>query len=203
MRKIGAVLPVLLLLGLPAAGEEEGGWAFSATTFEYFAPGAENFLLPVLAADHGALHLEARYNYEAQDAGSVWLGANFSGGEKLEWEITPMIGGVFGDVSGLAPGYEGSLAWRKLELYSEGEYVFDTGDSSESFFYNWSELAYAPADWFRFGLVTQRTRAYETERDIERGLLVGFTYKRLDASAYVFNPDDEDPTVVVALSFDF
>ena len=38
-----------------------------------------------------------------------------------------MIGGVFGDTTGVAPGYKGSLSWWKLELYSEGEYVFDTG----------------------------------------------------------------------------
>ena len=55
-----------------------------------------------------------------------------------------MLGGVFGNTTGIAPGYKGSLSWWKLELYSEGEYVFDTGDSSESFFYNWSELTLAP-----------------------------------------------------------
>ena len=84
-------------------------------------------------------------------------------------------------------------------MYSEGEQVFDSDDSSDSFFYNWSELTLSPVDWFRFGLVTQRTRAYETDRDIQRGLLVGFSYRRLDLSAYVFNPDDDDPTLVVAV----
>ena len=43
-----------------------------------------------------------------------------------------------GSAKGVAPGYKGSLGWRKLELYSEGEYVFDTGDRSASFFYSWS-----------------------------------------------------------------
>ena len=38
-----------------------------------------------------------------------------------------MLGGVFGETTGVAPGYKGSLSWWKLELYSEGEYVFDTG----------------------------------------------------------------------------
>ena len=51
----------------------------------------------------------------------------------------------------MAPGYKGSLTWRKLEFYSEGEYVFDSGDSANSFFYNWSELSWAFAEWFRFG----------------------------------------------------
>jgi hypothetical protein len=86
------------------------------------------------------------------------------------------------------------MGWTKLELYSEGEYVVDTGDSSDSFFYNWSELTLAPVESFRFGLVTQRTRAYQTDRDIQRGLVAGFSFKRLDLTGYVFNPDDEKPT---------
>jgi hypothetical protein len=114
-----------------------------------------------------------------------------------------MLGGVFGNTTGIAPGYKGSLGWWKLELYSEGEYVVDPGDSSGSFFYNWSELTLAPVDWFRFGLVTQRTRLYQTDRDIQRGLLLGVSLKRLDLTAIVFNPDEDRPTMVFAAGFNF
>ena len=178
-------------------------WSFSASAYTYVVPDSENYVQPTFTADRGWLHLEARYNYEALDTGSAWVGYNFSGGEKLAWEFTPMLGGVFGDTAGIAPGYKGSLGLWKLELYSEGELVFDTGDSSDSFFYNWSELTLAPMDWFRFGLVTQRTRAYEADRDIERGLLVGFTYKKVDLSAYLLDPDADTPTFVVAVGLDF
>ena len=61
-----------------------------------------------------------------------------------------MLGGIFGDMNGIAPGYKGSLSWWKLQLYSEGEFAIDVGDTSESFFYNWSELTLSPWDWFRF-----------------------------------------------------
>jgi len=113
-----------------------------------------------------------------------------------------MLGGVFGETRGIAPGYKGSLSWWKLELYSEGEFVFDADDSSENFFYNWSELSLAPVEWFRFGLVTQRTRLYQSDREIQRGLLVGFTFKRVDLTTYVFNPDDK-PLFVFAVGFSF
>jgi hypothetical protein len=59
-----------------------------------------------LTADRGWLHLETRYNYENLETGSAWVGYNFSGGEKLKWEFTPMLGGVFGNTTGVAPGYE-------------------------------------------------------------------------------------------------
>ena len=57
------------------------------------------------------------------------------------------------------------MGWWKLELYSEGEYVVDTGNSDNNFFYNWSELTISPLDWFKVGMVTQRTRLYRTDRD--------------------------------------
>jgi len=166
-------------------------------------PDSRDYVQPTIAADRGWLHLEARYNYEALDTGSAWVGYNFGGGDKLAWAVTPMLGGVFGDLTGLAPGYEGSLGWWKVELYSEGEYVFDTRESADSFFYNWSELTYAPAEWFRFGVAAQRTRVYQTEHDIQRGLIVGFTYKWLDLAGYLFNPDDSKPVVLVSARVTF
>jgi hypothetical protein len=189
----------------PASAWEpaERDWSFSASVYTYIVPEGDDYAQPTVTADRDWLHLEARYNYEALKTGSAWVGYNFSGGEKLAWEFTPMIGGVFGDLNGVAPGYEGSLSWWKLELYSEGEYVFDTADSSGNFFYTWSELSLAPVDWFRFGLVVQRTKVYQTDFDIQRGLLVGFSYRKVDLTTYVFNPDDSQPTWVVAVALNF
>ena len=104
---------------------------------------------------------------------------------------------------GVAPGYKGSLSWWKLELYSEGEYVFDSKVHSDSFFYTWSELSLAPVDWFRFGFVAQRTRAYESDVDIQRGVLVGFTYKKIDLGAYVFDLEESKPMLVMSVGLNF
>jgi hypothetical protein len=183
--------------------EKEKSWSFSLSAYTYIVPDSREYVQPTVTADHGPLHLEARYNYEALETGSAWLGYNFSGGEKLSWAITPMLGGVFGETSGIAPGYKGSLSWWLLEFYSEGEYVIDTGDTSESFFYNWSELTLAPVKWFRFGLVTQRTRVYETDRDIQRGILVGFSLEKVSLTTYVLNPDESRPIWVIALALSF
>ncbi len=149
-------------------------WSFGASACTYIVPDSREFVQPTVTADRGWLHLEARYNYEALDTASAWVGYNLGGGDRLKWEFIPMLGGVFGDTAGIAPGYEGSLGWWKLELYSEGEYVIDTRDSADSYFYTWSELTLAPVEWFRFGLVAQRTRTYETDREMQRGVLGGF-----------------------------
>ncbi len=178
-------------------------WEFSTFAATYVVPDDSNFVQPSFTADRDWLHLEARFNYEALDTGSAWVGYNFSGGETVTWELTPMLGAVFGATDGIAPGYKGSLGWKKLEFYSEGEYVVDSAESADSFFYNWSELTFAPAESFRFGMVTQRTRVYQTDRDIQRGLLAGFSFNRLDLTGYVFNPDDEQPTFILAVTLTF
>jgi len=188
----------------PGAEDAEASqWSFSVSAYTYVVPDDHDYVQPTITADRGWLHLEARYNYEALETGSAWVGYNFSGGEALAWEITPMIGGVVGDTNGVAPGYKGSLGWWKLEFYSEGEYVFDTGDSSGHFFYAWSELSLSPVDWGRIGLAGQRTRAYQTDREIQRGVLGGVTYEGVDLTTYVFDPDTSEPTVVVALGVTF
>lgn len=186
------------------AAEASPAWEFEASAFGYFIPEDDDYLQPGLAADRGRLHLEARYNYEDRDTASVWAGANFAGtvGE-AEWELTPMLGGVFGDTRGVATGLSAWLGWRWLEFYTEGEFVFDTGSSDDSFAYFWSELSAWPVDWLRVGLVAQRTRAYDTELDVQRGVLVGIGGERWSLTGHVFNPDQDDAVVVVGATFGF
>jgi hypothetical protein len=188
--------------GAQTAVEPTQGWSFYASAYTYFVPEDEDYVQPTVTADRGWLHLEGRFNYEDRNTGSVWGGYNIGVGDEISLEITPMLGAVFGDTTGLAPGYKGSLTWRRLELSSEAEYVFDADDSADSFLYTWSELTIAPAEWWRAGLVVQRTKAYETAFDIQRGLLAGFTYGALDVTAHVFNPD-EDTTVVLGVGVGF
>lgn len=179
---------------------EKDAWSFSASAYAYFVPDSEDYVQPTITADRGWLHLETRANYEDLDTGSVWIGYNCSIGSDLTLDLTPMVGGVFGNTTGIAPGYKASLAWSDLTLYSEAEYVLDSSDSSASFFYAWSELTWAPVSCFRFGVVAQRTKVYETDRDVQRGLLLGLSFGRVDLTAHVFNPDDDQPTVVLAVN---
>jgi hypothetical protein len=117
--------------------------------------------------------------------------------------LTPMFGGVVGNTDGLVPGLELTLGLRPLELYSESEYVIDLGESSDSFFYTWSELRASPADWLSCGLVAQRTRLVHDSRDLQRGPYLGFTRGRIEGAAYFFNPGTDDHYFVGAISVTF
>jgi hypothetical protein len=188
----------------PAAAETVAAppphdWAFSVSGNDYIFPGEDDLLMGVATADRGALHLETRYNYEARNTGSVWGGWNWSTGTKVELEITPMLGAVFGDIDGVAPGCKMSLGWKRLDYYLESEVVLDAHHDEDNFIYAWSELGWKPVDWLRVGLVGQRTRVVEDGLDVQRGLLAQAIVGRWTFGADWFNPlGDESFTVIVA-----
>lgn len=178
-------------------------WSAAATVITYVVPDEGNYAQPTVTLDRKWLHVEGRLNYEALNTASLWVGYGLEGGSAVSWELTPRVGGAFGDVAGVAPGYAGSIAWWKLDFYSEGEYLFDLTRSADSFLYNWSELALAPADWLRVGLVTERTRVRATAREIQRGPFVALTFGRFDCAAYLLEAKHVAPTVALSLGWSF
>jgi hypothetical protein len=133
-------------------------WAFNLSVSGYDVPHGESFVSPTFTADRDTLHLEARYNYEGLQTGSLWVGYNLSAGKKLVLEVTPMLGGVFGNVNGIAPGLEVTVTYKKLQLYSANEYIFDTSAKAGNFFYTWTQLTYSPVPWFAAGYVVHDAR---------------------------------------------
>ncbi len=185
-----------------ASASNPAVWEFNAAANSYFIPD-DFFVLPVFLADKNKLHLEARYNYEDRETFSGWVGYNFMGGNNFEYTITPMIGGVVGLSDGIAPGIEITLSFKGFELYSEAENYFDFETSENDFFYMWTDLTYSPNDWLWFGLSGQRTRVYQTDLDIQRGLLIGAGLKQWELTTYVYNVASEDPFVMITLSKGF
>jgi hypothetical protein len=207
-----ALLAPVLACAAPDSGDAQSppspadapGWAFSATGMYYWPPDEDNFLLVIATADRGPLHLEARYNYEALDTGSLFAGWTFAGGDKLTYELTPMLGAVFGDTQGIAPGFEAGLAYGITDFYIEAEYLYDFDNHEDSYTYAWSEFGLTPLDWLRFGLVGQRTRVYRSDRDIQRGGFAQLMFGQVTLGLYVFNPDDDaDRLAVVSLGAEF
>jgi len=181
----------------------ESEWECSLSTSTYLVQNGRDYVNPNLVADRDWLHLEARYNYESIKTGSLWLGYNFSFGKKLAFEVTPMFGGVFGDITGIAPGYTISISYEPIEFSSQGEYFFDAGNRSGNFFYTWSELSCAPVTWFRAGIVLDRTKALGSNFEIRRGPLVGFKYKKVDFTTYWLSPGSRDAAFIFTVALNF
>ena len=185
------------------AAEGDDAWQFGITAYPTIVRGGDNYTSAIAVADRGPLHLEARYNYESVGARSAFVGWTFSGGETVAWELTPLAGGAWGDTRAIVPGFEAGVAWRRLDLYVEAEYVRDSGERDDSYFYAWTELGYRPVEWLRLGIAGQRTRAYDNDRDIQRGPFVQFTWRSITIGGYWFNPGSDEQVFVGSIGATF
>lgn len=210
---------LLLILLLPAVAAAQGTeaataakaetlsgaepWAFSLTVDGYIVPSNQSYVSPVVTADHNWLHLEGRYNDENLRTGSIWVGYNLSWGEKVVFEFTPMLGGVIGRTTGIAPGIEAALTYKKLQLSLSNEYVFDTGDKAGNFYDSWPQLTYSALEWLNCGLAAQHTKAFETKFKLQPGFFVGVSHKNLEFTTFVFDVGRADTSAVLEVGYSF
>jgi hypothetical protein len=204
---VAAPVIVYTQAATPAPAPPPAGPAWTATVSlsQFFFPNETDLFQPTLEVDRGALHLEARYNDEDTRSSSAFVGWNLSLGTKVTLEVTPLIGFVTGRTDGGIAGAKLDLTWRRLEAYSEGEFVRATRREN-TFFYSWSEFSVWVTEWLRGGFATQRTRAFRgfrRELAIERGGLVGVSGSRLEGTFYFFNPGSESRYFVASLSVSF
>ena len=200
----GAIPAAFLLLAPVVAAQDpapapEPTWEVSGSIFYSDPPGSEDRLTPILYADKGPLHLEARYNYEDLETLSLWAGWTFDAQGAIEGSLTPMLGAAVGDTDGIAPGLELDLGWRRVAWYAEMEYLFDAHDQDDDFFYSWSTLTYGFTDWLSAGLVAERSKLVDTDWSLQRGLALEFARGSVGFSLYAYNIGSDDSYAVVAL----
>ena len=178
-------------------------WAFAADAYYYIFPAEENILTVLAYVDYNAVHFEARYNYEGRNTASIFTGYRFETGNKLKFGVTPMLGYIFGDISGVIPAFKLDLAWKKFDFYSESEYVIDLAGKENNYFYTWSEVAISPFENFRTGISANRTRLYETGKELQRGVFAQYSFWKLTAGVHYFNPFSSDDFVIATLGIEF
>ncbi|MGH9148101.1 MAG: hypothetical protein ACRD1Q_15425 [Vicinamibacterales bacterium] len=177
-------------------------WSVDVTVGSYFVPD-DWYMQPTVIANRGRLHLESRYNYEDRESLSVFAGVNLEFGDKVTIALTPMFGVLVGRTDAILPALELDLVWGPIEFYSEAEYIIDVHDRSSSLFYNWSELSVWPTSWLRGGMVTQRVKIRETDREIQRGIFAGVGNSKLRGTLYVFKPGSDDRYAMLAVGLTF
>ena len=188
-----------------AALAHKNPWGVSASLTGYFGTSHDPFAVPVLGVEYQGLYLEARYNYEDFETGSIFLGWHFEmGDEYLGADITPLFGTVFGAIDGVAPGLLLEMSLGRWVFLSELEYVVLREASSESFVYNHSELSYELYGGLSFGILAEHSKTLGgSNRDVVPGLLAGMEGGRLNAVFYLFYPDEDEVTGAIELAFDF
>jgi len=209
MQKLFSFIALFILFHCCAKAQEQetstadSSWAFAASGYYYFIPDDKNTFTFIGTADYKRLHLETRYNYEDQNTGSVFAGWRFKTKGKVQFEAVPMMGIVFGNTNGIAPGIELSLSYYKFDYYSETEYVVDFSSNENNFLYTWGEIAFSPIESIRTGISYQRTRLYQTSFDTQRGIFAEYSFWKLTAGIFYFNPFSTNELVTATLTFDF
>ena len=202
-----SLLIVFFSLGLCAQDEQKESiqpkWKFSVWAEMFILPDEQDYFNPTFYARTDKLHLEARYNYEDYNTVSLWAGRRFLFGESVKFILVPMAAVVFGNTNGLSPGLEFEIMWKKFDLYSESEHVFDFQTQDNNFFYQYGELAIRPIQPIRAGLVVQRTRLFESERELQRGVFSEYYYKNFRAGVFWFSPFGEGEYWIASVSMDF
>ena len=201
--RIAAALAALALgcASVSARAQDEERWDFVATGYWNSPKSADDFASGIFTADRGALHLEARANYEAVHAQSAFVGWSFSWGDEVKLEATPIVGGVTGTARGPIAGLEATLSAGRFDYYLEAEHVRDREGGTYN--YAWAELGFKPAEWARLGVVGQRTRVYGSERETQRGGFVQLVKDRWTLGLYWFNPGSSEQVVIGALGVAF
>lgn len=185
-----------------AVAAPEGGWDIEPSLLTILYRDTIALWNPALTADHGNLHVEARYQWEDWRTASVWAGRWFGFGDAFHVDVAPMVGGVFGNTNGVAPGLLLEAEWKSLSFYTSSEYLVDAEDQANNFAYTWSELA-VDLDHLLVGIVAQRTRTWDSPLDLQRGLLLMREQGDLTFGMYLFNIGWTDPTVAFTVSYGF
>lgn len=209
--------PVLLALALalaasPAAAQaaapaQPRPWRFASYIDAYLDPEEDTYFVPTVFADRGVLHLEARYNYENFETASFFAGRAFTFGAGDDYlKLTPMVGVFLGQSSGVAPGLEVEARFWRFAYWLESEYTFNAGDSSEDYFYTWSELNFYVTPWAWVGGSVQRLRLVETPREFDIAPMVGFGTvgsPRITLSLYAYGLGTDTRWLLATLGIEF
>ncbi len=200
-----AALAVAAWSGVAHASEDDSApkLSGSVTGYGYAMRDQPDFGVGVAAINRGPLRFEARYNYEAKNATSAFLGWKFAGGDGVQYELTPLAGVLGGSAHAGIAGLEASVAHKAFDVYVEAEYVMPSASSDDNYFYVWSELGWRPVEWLRVGLAGQRTRVVHNDRDLQRGAFAQVTVGAATVSVYAFNPDAASRYAIVSLGLAF
>jgi hypothetical protein len=154
--------------------------------------------------DRNWLHTEIGFCEDDKNTFSMKAGYNFSGGGKLQYRVTPLIGFMIGKSYGLLPGVSLELDYGKFSFTgSSSIIVYSSAKRDESYIYGSYELDYSITDFLFAGVSVTRTKIYQTKRDLDPGLGAGLSLAGFTLSGYVYDLFLGEPFYAVALSYSF
>jgi hypothetical protein len=178
-------------------------WAlYAEADFNLFPDPSKNILTLITKADRKKLHLEARYNYEDRNTASVFGGMNFTFGNELKFDLTPMAGIVFGRLNGAVPGLETDLSYRIFNFITQSEYIIDFAGFKSDYLYTYMQID-ATMNKFALGMAAQKNKLYETRRDLQLGVFAQYQVFAVQTKLSYYNPFSTDYFFVATIDINF
>jgi len=148
-------------------------------------------------------YFETRYNYEDLQTFSLYFGKSFYAGQKAAIEITPMIGGVVGNINGLSPGFNFALDYLRFTTASQTQYTFDLKYPGSSFFWDWTNFSFGLGKNLGVGGSVQIYLPKEGKNEITAGPMVNYTIQNLSLEAYSYNFWEGHPLWAIGVQYTF
>jgi hypothetical protein len=187
-----------LLMGQAGFSQTE----VSLEQYHYMGNSQAYTYMPVMhIQDKRNWYAEARYNYEDLQTFSLYMGRSFTGDRDLKYTATPLLGGSVGRFKGVSAGLNLDLEYYNFYLSAQSQYSFSTNSLSEDFMYYWSEAGYQALNWLYAGISWQQTRGQYSGNLLEKGLLIGFSFKQFTVPVYAFTPFNKDRYFILGFTY--
>jgi len=148
-------------------------------------------------------YLEARYNYEDHRTVSLYFGKAFSFGKKAEWEIIPMIGGVYGKTIGISPGFNFQFEYKRFSTFAQCQYTIDLKNINNSFLWDWTGFNINISKHFVLGAAVQVFQPNTGEPFYNAGPMISFHHQSFSIEAYAYNLWQQFPIGAIGIEYQF
>jgi hypothetical protein len=166
----------------------------------YIYRDAQSFIVPLVYFEsNNDWYASFRYNYEESQTFSFQFGKTFSKEGTVSYSVTPLGGLLAGKMQGLSIGTLAEIEAGKFSFYTEPEYCMAFDNSSDNFFYNWTEFSIKPSKFFHTGLALQTVKSKREAIYVEPGLMFAISAKNFEVPLYLFKTSGSSNYLVIGL----
>ena len=148
-------------------------------------------------------YIEARYNYEDVKTVSLYFGRSFEINKKVDVEIIPMIGLVYGNIKGVSPGFNLNFEYKRFHSSTECQYTFDLEDRGNSFFWDWSNFYIRVHENISVGTAIQIYRPQKGDSFVYASPALNLEFGSFSIEANAYNLWEKHPLYTLGFEYNF
>ncbi len=146
-------------------------------------------------------YAEARYNYEADNTLSIYVGRTFQKESTISYSVSTLAGIVAGQFKGAAVAVNTNIDYKNFFLSLQSQYAVSIKYRSENYLYNWVDVGCNATSWLSVGLSMQLTNSYNTKAVIEKGFFINASYGKWSFPIYIYNPGSAEAYNILGINY--